>query len=557
MRTRNFYIGLMVLTIQISTLACANGESETRNDLAQPVSPTASPQVVLQAKSSETIEFQTQNGLTRHGVDPEYFNIPRLTLFHNNSLTEAAQRTLLVELYGIQVPPSGATASLLVETQNGEPVSSDKAGWKRILVWQENRQIPPGDGGNQPEGTIRFSLEFTESTLRDGSNIRTPSDYYRYEIIVTEGADPTGATLYTFEQDYAFLMENRWTASLPDVLEESPGAAPDELVIYYCDMIPFQKDIHDNSTWMKRETIQDYIGFALLPQMVEAFRIQSEDWDFPWYDAWTSYQTSEDAERLSVALTDGKTWFHGRAMPRGSASISINVAGGENYSYGSLTDGVLSAFHHELFHNHQKNIYQSYGGDGWIGGKDGQWQFFAEGTAVLASAVGQSEIQFAANARERAYFANANLFLGSETISGDLGKGFNEISPYHAALYWRFLYEQCGGMNAGIEDPAAGMQIIRQVLNSLYWIAEEEAGPNAELDDWLPVIMDQTLIGSACPFQTYAQSLANFAKAVDTLRFTGGRCQSPGLPEGCAFYDPHSLYNNPPENTIALMAVEP
>jgi hypothetical protein len=39
--------------------------------------------------------------------------------------------------------------------------------------------------------------------------------------------------------------------------------------------------------------------------------------------------------------------------------------------------------------------------------------------------------------------------------------------PYDLVAYWRFLYEQCGGMSCQGEDPAAGMQVIRQVLNVL------------------------------------------------------------------------------------------
>jgi len=258
-----------------------------------------------------------------------------------------------------------------------------------------------------------------------------------------------------------------------------------------------------------------------------------------------------------VTLTDGKTWYHGQAFPRGNSMISINVAGSENYSYDSLTDGVLSTFNHELFHNHQRNINQHYGGDGWIGGKADQWQFFAEGTAVLVSAVAQPEIQLGANARERAYISNANLFLGSATIHGDIGKDFSEISPYHAALYWRFLYEQCGGMINSAENPAAGMEIIRRVLNSLYQSIKGDGSDSMDFTTWLPLIMDRALSGSTCPFQTYAQSLMAFAQAVDALRFESGRCRRPGLPEGCGFYDPYHLYNDPPADTLGLMVVLP
>jgi hypothetical protein len=512
--------------------------------------------VKLQAATGRTIEFQTQNRIDRFGTEPERFDLPHLTLFSNNLLTDPVLRTLNLEVVGLQVPPSGATVSLQVETQHGEPVPGE-ARWERIPVWQETRVIPAHNEGDQPEERVTFTLEFTENTVNAGEQVRTPSDYYRYQIRVTGVDDLANTTLYNFGQDYAFLLENQWVTPLPEVPEESPSAAPDQLVIYYCDMTPFQKDIHDPATWVPRETVNEYVGNELLPKMVEAFRIQSQDWGFPWYEAWTSARKGEDAERLSVALTDGKTWYHGQAFPRGNSYISINVAGGENYSYNTLADGVQSTFHHELFHNHQRNINQHYGGKGWIGGKVDQWQFFAEGTAVLASAVAQPEIQFAPDAHHRAYITNANLYLGSATIRGDIGKDFSEISPYHAALYWRFLYEQCGGLSDGVENPAAGLQIIRSALTSLYQSIEGDGNETMEFVSWVPRILDQALGGTACPFQTYAQSLTAFAQAVNALRVETGRCQSPGLPEGCGFYDPHHLYNDPPANTLALMEVSP
>jgi len=547
MTKKIFYIGLMITVMTIT--ACTKSEREKGTGLEQSLVQVSLPQVRLQAQNGATIEFQTQNGITHQGSDPKIFSIPHLTLYQNQDLTEPIRRTLLFTVAGVQWPPSGATISLLVETQNGEPISAE-AGWERIPVWQENRQISTHNEADQTASPVTFTVVFSATILRAGEQIRTPTDYYRYQIKVT---DRNGLILYTFDQEYAFLLENQWITQLPDVPEESPGAAPDELVIYYCDMTPFQKDIRDSNTWVEREAVNAYVGTELLPKMATAFHLQSQDWRFPWYQAWTSARKGVDADRLSVALTNGKTWYHGQAFPRGSSLISINVSGGENYSYDTLTDGILSTFHHELFHNQQRNINQYLGGQGWIGGQNNQWQFFTEGMAVLASSVAQPDIQFAVNGAERAYFANANLFLGSNTIRGDIGRDFSEISPYHAAIYWRFLYEQCGGMNAGHEDPAAGMWIIRNALVSLYQIAEGQAS----LEDWLPLILDRALTGSTCPFQTYTQSLTAFAQALDALRFEAGHCLSPGLPKGCGLYDPYDLYSAPPINTITLMVGSP
>jgi hypothetical protein len=312
-------------------------------------------------------------------------------------------------------------------------------------------------------------------------------------------------------------------------------------------MVPFRRDAHDPATWLARKDIPDYVGDELVPRMVEAFRMQTDDWGFPWYPVWTSYRGGEDVERLSVALSDGQTWFHGRAPRRGHAGISIKVSGG-NAGYDTLTDGLMSSFHHELFHNHQRNINQSSGGDGIVDGAENAWQLFSEGTAVLASSVGQPQQQF--SWFERAYMLTANPFIGHTVLFTDLNRSYERIIPYRAALYWRFLYEKCGCEEDGTLDPAAGMEVIRRALTVLYSGDVVDITTSTDLVGALPTIMDRALSGSSCPFDTHAGSLAAFARAIYALRLEDGRCEAPGIPSGCGFYDPHDLYYNPPISTI-------
>ncbi|GAG44522.1 unnamed protein product, partial [marine sediment metagenome] len=47
--------------------------------------------------------------------------------------------------------------------------------------------------------------------------------------------------LPALEGNYAFLMESQVVTPLPEVREEAEGAAPDELIVYYCDMFCFQR----------------------------------------------------------------------------------------------------------------------------------------------------------------------------------------------------------------------------------------------------------------------------------------------------------------------------
>jgi hypothetical protein len=252
-----------------------------------------------------------------------------------------------------------------------------------------------------------------------------------------------------------------------------------------------------------------------------------------------------------VALTDGKTWFHGQAPTGGTAEISINVNGGQRADYATLTDGLMSTFYHELFHNLQRNIHQQNGGNGDVDGANDAWQFFSEGTAVLASSVGQPVIQFSQTFGARNYVSSASQFVASGGLAGgDLNRSAGSMSPYHAALYWRFLYEQCGGTQDGNIDPAAGMQVISRTLVALYSGEIIDISSSSDLVKHMPGIMDRALEGATCPFKTHGESLVAFARAIYALHLDGGRCTEPGRPAGCGFYDPHGLYPAPPVSTL-------
>jgi hypothetical protein len=223
---------------------------------------------------------------------------------------------------------------------------------------------------------------------------------------------------------------------------------------------------------------------------------------------------------------------------RGNAGISINVNGARR-EYETLTDGLMSTFYHELFHNHQRSLNQRLGGNGDVNGAGSAWDFFAEGTAVLASAVGQPEVELSRSWGSRAYLFQATGFLGREgLVGGDLNDSYGALNPYRAALYWRFLYEQCGGVIEGAENPATGMAIIQRVLETLYSGEGVDILSSTDLVEALPQVMDRALEGSACPFQSYADSLVAFAGSVYGLRLGGG------------FHDPNGLYPVPPFDTL-------
>ncbi len=497
--------------------------------------------VSLNAATNATILFKAENGQETKVPHAEGLEIPYLVLDRNGVLTPSSERTLHVSLGNLQIPPSGLYAGLEIETQHNDPDLGAK-NTDKILVWSEKRFISPVPD-SQSSQSIDFTLIFQQMFKAQGKAIHTPTDYYSYRLTFW---DSKGKLLRTTEQAYAFLLENQWRVPLPKVLEATPGAAPRELVVYFYDMIPFQSSFRDPETRIPRQDVGQYIQTELIPAMVKAFEVQTDVWNLPWYAEWKNFRTEEDPKTLSVALDEYGTWFHGAAPSLGHAMISIRVDGSFG-EYASITEGIMSVFHHELFHNQQRNISLHFGSKGNLSGKDTAWEMFSEGTAVLASLVGQPAVQMAASIQQRGYLKRANAFIGSEGVfPGGLNMSYTQM-PYQTALYWRYLYEQCGGIQNGTEDPAVGMQIIRQVLETLYSGQIVDINSSTAVIEDFPKILDVALYKtSTCPFHSYEESLVDFTRAIFQLRGADGKCLTASFTE-CGFFDPNKLYSVPNE----------
>jgi len=541
----NLFLAFAVLASTTHPVTGTAAKVVTHHDSAKAALPRLT--VKLNAATNATVLFKAENGKQVTTAPSAGRKIPHLILNRNGVLTPGSERTLLLSLEHLTVPPSGLYVRLIVETQHSDPDLGRK-NTNKLRLWEETRFVPYSPESQQSI-PVNFELTFQGLQKRLKRSIGTPTDYYGYRITLL---DSQGKTLQEIDEEYAFLMENQWRVALPMVLEDSPGAAPNELVIYYYDMIPFQADLRDPETQIARQNVGRYIQTELIPAMVDAFKTQTNLWGFPWYAEWTNYRTGEGNKTLSVALGDHGTWFHGAAPSIGHALISIRVDGSFR-EYSNLTDGILSAFHHELFHNQQRNINMHFGGTGNVAGMDNAWQMFTEGTAVLASLVGQPSVQFEPAMQMRAYLKRANTFLGSDgDYLGDLNRSYQNI-PYDAAIYWRFLYEQCGGMKNGKEDPATGMQVIRHALEVLYKGEVVDINSSTEVIGSLPRVLDIALQGTpTCAFHTYEDSLIHFARAIYLLRLEDGRCSTSNDSSPCGFYDPNQLYTMPPAEGYSI-----
>ena len=533
---------VLIFTILGSTgnpTATTAAKAMSQRDPVNSVLPSL--KVTLKATNNATILFKAENGKEGTAPATQGRKIPHLVLKRNGVLTPGFERTLLLSLENLAVPKSGMYVRLMIETHHSDPDLGRK-NTNRIQLWKETKFIPYS-AEHQRSVSVDFNIAFQGFLKRQQKSIQTPTDYYSYQITLL---DSQGNILQGISEEYAFLMENQWRVPLPEVLEASPNAAPNELLIYYYDMIPFQADLRDPDTQIPRQDVGRYIQTELVPAMVNAFKTQTNLWGFPWYAEWLNYRTDEDPKTLSVALGDYHTWFHGSAPSIGHALISIRVDGSFR-EYSNITDGIMSAFHHELFHNQQRNISLHFGGKGNIAGKDEAWKLLTEGTAALASFVGQPTVQFEPAPRMRTYLKRANAFIGSDGhFTGDLNRDYQEV-PYNFAIYWRFLYESCGGIKNGIEDPTTGMEVIRLTLETLYKGEVVNVSSSEDVTTALPRIVDAALqVTPTCPFHTYDESLIHFARAIYLLRLKDGRCSTSNQSTYCGFYDPQRLYQSPP-----------
>jgi hypothetical protein len=525
--------------------ASFSGKVSYDKEMARPSGELA---IGLSTATKKTIRFKAEmqeEAVVRPA--PKDTEILHLVLNRNGVPTPAFERTLIISVDGLAIPESGAYVQLVIETQHGDP-DLDRKNKSRIRVRKESTFVPYS--ALQPNGpAIELRITFDPTLKLPDQTIRTPTDYYRYRIAVS---DAQGNQLESHTEEYAFLLENQWRVPLPSVLEDTPGAAPDELLVYYYDMVPFQTDVSDPDTQIPRQEVGRYIQTELIPQMVHAFETQSNLWDLPWYQEWSNHRLDEDPKTLSVALGGDRTWFHGKAPSLGHAMISIRVDGSFG-EYSRLTDGIMSVFHHELFHNQQRNISFHFGSKGHIAGRAEAWELFSEGTAVLASSVGQPGIQFEVLAQSRSYIRRANAFIGSQdAMDSGLNKSYKEI-PYHTALYWRFLYENCGGVTAGGEDPSTGMKVIRHTLETLYTGELVQISASTDVAGALPLILDRALQSTpSCAFRSYEESLIHFARAIYLLRLADARYPDSIRLRG--FTDLHHLYQTPPAKSFLVTA---
>jgi hypothetical protein len=430
-------------------------------------------------------------------------------LLRSGNLTNPEERTIQIQLSGLQIPADGISICVELETQLGDPDAGGGA-FNRIKVWEmEQDYQQPGI-----QQDLVFEYTFEQMFSLEGTQLTpTPTGYYRVRLTITpqmpSEVDPStdhGETVV--ELDEIFLLENQWVVPLVSE-NQRPVLGPRELVVFYTDMTPYQTNTYQRGNRMRRESINRYIGDVIVPGMLEVIRLETETWGLGWDRAWRGHRDVNWPNSLTVALTDDGIWYHGKAPKGGYETISINVHQLDLKTYSDLTDWILSIFSHELFHNLQRSQNMQAGGHGDIAGRAGTWELVTEGTALLVETYVREQYQFSDGRQGNPYSLRAYRFqnLGMLEVE-ELEAYLLTVSPYDVAVYWRFIAAQCSG-----PESVESVKFIRRVLAYLYSNPDLLSASPEQLPAAYPELMDRVFLDqSQCPFNNFTESLASFSR---------------------------------------------
>ncbi len=347
------------------------------------------------------------------------------------------------------------------------------------------------------------------------------SDFYTLYV-----KDSTGRLLWTNPQpdrpDFAIL--DTWDLSLLDYTVR----------IFYATLFPFARGQEDLHNRLVPEAVSHFVEHQFVPIIRETWHTEFHSWGFgPIQPAWDGDHVVEIfVTAPPFALFGGTGTYTTSVYEDGSSYperrlwwFSSNNSFG---AYDSLENGVRIVFSHEFFHLVQWNVVLS------TGCSTGRWtNVFIEAQGKLASSVQYPELELSRRhiiGRHAGFHAAARRFLELGLNTSYAVLEAEETNLYDAALYWRFLYEQFGGMG-----------VIRTALEEMAC----RGGPDivTSMDE----VMDSALARLDGPLQTFEESLIAFAQANYALRLENGRCDAADLAEcGGRYYDPQSLYTDHP-----------
>lgn len=434
--------------------------------------------------------------------DPTPFDLPLLYLHHAREATPPVERTLTLFISG---------------SVGGREIEVELLSWHTNVVTGERHRI-----------TKRLPLHSRTCTTDDPCTINWTldpetvySDFYTLRV-----RDEAGDLLWeNAHQDRPDLVVlDRWDANI-DVYT---------VRVTYATLFPFVQDKTDLQARLPPDGVTDFIADRFIPLILDTWHTQFYGWGFgPIHPGWDTDKMVEIfITTPPFALFDGtgiytvSRYADGSPYPERrlwwfSSSPAYDV-------YDSLETGYRALFSHEFFHMVQWNSLLS------AGCSTDMWNnMFIEAQGKFVPSVQYPEFEILGEhvaGVNSEYQSAARHFLAHSLNAsyGDLEA--DRSDRYDWALYWRFLYEQFGGMG-----------IVRASLE------EMACRYDPDIEATLPAVMDAAMARLNGPFATFEESLIAFAEANYALRLENGHCTARN-PDECEnkYYDPNHTYKSPP-----------
>jgi hypothetical protein len=286
--------------------------------------------------------------------------------------------------------------------------------------------------------------------------------------------------------------------------------------------------------------VTDFVERQFVPIIHDTWRTQVEEWGFgqPFHSGWDADKAVEIHVTAQPFALFGGTGTYSRPMGADGLPLPDRriwwLSSMSNFeSHDTLEDAYRTTFAHEFFHLMQWNVRLS------NDRPDNYWlNVFVEAQAAVAASVQYPEIELAkhrANPRYNEYGRAANRFL-TEHLNGSYRElEADTVNRYDAVLYWRFLYEQFGGM-----------AVIRNALEEMGRQPRMGNSQGSGIVGGMAAALDRAFARLDGPFQSFEESLIAFARTNYALRLENGRCIEIDLAScGGRYQDPNEVYAEP------------
>jgi hypothetical protein len=502
-------IGEEVAVLGESTAEAASADEAASAGEAPQSAQAASPAVAALSEATVDAGVQVRLSAAHHTTSYDVrdsgrpkFDLPLLYLHCKRAGAAEGDRTLTIGLSGL----SGGTEVEVEVISRHEDVTT----------------------GNRREEGRHFTLPGHPCTSDNPCTVQwtfdpatTLSDLYYLRVKDGDGR-PLWQNPYPDRPD--FVMLDTWDVGIDGYTVR----------VTYATLFPFARGQNDLENRLSPGGVTDFIERRFAALIVDTWNTQFHTWGFgPIHPDWDRDRVVEVIVTAPpFALFDGTGTYAAFVGADGHPDPERRIwwfsSNNAFQGYDSLENGCKVTFSHEFFHLVQWNVLVP------TGRPESFWLYtLIEGQGKFAPSVQHPELEIQRDhlvMGDGSYASAANRFLTLRLNTSYRQLEADRASKYDFALYWRFLYEQFGGMG-----------VIRAALEGMAYHFDSDIVSSMES------AMDAALARLDGPFHTFEESLIGFARANYGLRLGNGRCTAENRAEcGGLYQDPDGTYADPP-----------